>query len=161
MENNNQITQYKEIMSQYPTGVTIMTTMNNQTPSGLTVNSFASVSIDPLLVLWSIDKKASTFQDFINTGKFAVHILGEDQGELASRFAKRGVDRFENTNWELSSLGLPILSGTAATLECETYQAVEAGDHIIFIGKVLGLKKNDVKPMLYFGRKFGKVQGDW
>ena len=78
---------FKEAMGNYPTGVTVQTTTyKDGNPVGLTVNSFASVSLDPLLVLWSIDHRVSTLDSFVNGGKFAVHILAGDQQDVCKNF---------------------------------------------------------------------------
>lgn len=149
---------FKEVMGNYPTGVTIVTTTDDHgTPLGLTVNSFASVSIDPLLILWSIDKKVSSYDVFINTGKFAVHILAGNQSDLCNLFAKKGADRFGNSDWELSTINLPIIKETAAVLQCNTFKTVDAGDHTILIGEVMEITNNNKKPLLYHRRKTGNI----
>jgi flavin reductase (DIM6/NTAB) family NADH-FMN oxidoreductase RutF len=149
---------FKEVMGNYPTGVTIVTT-NDQDgkPVGLTVNSFASVSLDPTLILWSIDHRVSTISAFVNEGKFAVHILAGDQQELCKTFASKNVDRFSTCNWNLSTNQLPIIEGAYAVLECKTYKTIKAGDHTILIGEVVNILKNDKEPMLYHRRHFGSI----
>src|SRR6476660_410093 len=103
---------FKEAMGNYPTGVTVLTTTDTDgNPVGLTVNSFASVSLDPLMVLWSIDHKVSTIKTFTEQGKFAVHILAGDQQELCKTFASKNVDRFSTCHWDFSEHQLPIIEG--------------------------------------------------
>ncbi|MED3561983.1 flavin reductase family protein [Bacillus xiapuensis] len=150
---------FKQIMGDYPTGVTIVTTTKEDgTPVGLTVNSFASVSLDPLMLLWSIDHRVSSLKEFTDRGKFAVHVLAEEQKELCQTFASKHEDRFSTCNWELSSNGLPIIEGALGVFECKTFKAIEAGDHTVFIGEVLDLKVNKEKdPMLYHRRVFGAI----
>lgn len=149
---------FKQVMGNYPTGVTVVTTVNEEgTPLGLTVNSFASVSLDPLLILWSIDKNVSSYEPFSKTDKFAVHVLASDQGDICSLFATKGVDRFSNCDWELSKNNLPIIKGAAGVLQCETFNRVEAGDHMILIGKVIDIENAGKEPLLYHKRKFGKI----
>ena len=150
---------FKQALGNYPTGVTIVTTTGEDgTPVGLTVNSFASVSLDPLLVLWSIDHRVTTLDTFMNSGKFAVHILEGNQQQLCSTFASKNVDRFSNCEWSLSSQNLPIIEGAFAVLECKTYQTIEAGDHTILIGEVTNIQIDDEKdPMLYHRRQFGPI----
>lgn len=152
------IQQFKAALGNYPTGVTVVTTMNDDdVPLGLTVNSFASVSLDPLLILWSIDKRVSTYDYFVKSKKFAVHILASNQSEICYLFAARDIDRFSNCEWETSSHNLPILSDVAAVLQCEMYQAVEAGDHTILIGKVIEISGQNEDPLLYHKRHTGKI----
>jgi len=157
-EQEQNIIKFKEAMGNYPTGVTVVTMMTDEgVPLGLTVNSFASVSIDPLLILWSIDKRVSTYEQFINSKKFAVHILASDQSELCYLFAARDVDRFSNCEWEKSKHNLPIIKNVAATLQCETFKSVEAGDHMILIGKVIEIDGENPAPLLYHKRHTGQI----
>jgi flavin reductase (DIM6/NTAB) family NADH-FMN oxidoreductase RutF len=155
---NRNIDDFKAVMGNYPTGVTVVTTVNeNGVPLGLTVNSFASVSVDPLLILWSIDKRVSSYQEFIRTDKFAVHILASNQGDICSLFATKGTDRFANCRWERSVAGLPIIEGAAGVLQCKTFKTIEAGDHTILIGKVIDIQNYNKEPLLYHKRKFGEI----
>ena len=151
---------YKDVMGNYPTGVTIVTAMENDEPIGITVNSFASVSLSPLLVLWSIDKSSRSLNAFLNTGKFAVNILSESQEETCFLFSKSSIsneERFGHAEWQLSDRNLPVLNSSYATLECETYQQIEAGDHYILLGKVVNVEKRDTKPILYYNRNVQPV----
>ncbi|OIK10747.1 oxygenase [Bacillus sp. MUM 116] len=150
---------FKQIMGDYPTGVTIVTTTKEDgTPVGLTVNSFASVSLEPLMVLWSIDHRSSLLKDFKEGGKFAVHVLAEEQVELCKTFATKHDDRFSTCDWKLSSNGLPIIDGALGVFECKTFKDIEAGDHTVFIGEVTDLQINKGKdPMLYHRRNFGPI----
>lgn len=159
MENKtDQVSIYREVMGNYPTGVTVVTAFDeNKKPMGLTVNSFASVSLDPLLILWSIDKRAGSYEDFIKTDKFSVNILASDQSDLCMLFSSKVADRFSECDWKESTLNLPILSDTLAVLQCETVQQVDAGDHTIFIGKVLDIQNAGKEPLLYHRRKLGAI----
>jgi flavin reductase (DIM6/NTAB) family NADH-FMN oxidoreductase RutF len=154
---------FKEIMGSYPTGVTVVTTLDgNHKPIGLTVNSFASVSIDPLLVLWSIDKNAGSCGVFQKAEKFAVNILAGDQQEVCWTFASKSEqDRFSKHPWALSKNNLPVLENVFATFECKKIQQIDAGDHYILLGEVIDLNKNEQEPMLYFRRKVGNVPQEW
>lgn len=153
---------FKQIMGHYPTGVTIITTIDeNGEPAGLTVNSFTSVSIDPLLVLWCIDKKTSSFETFLKADGFTVHTLASDQVEACWAFARKGSDRFKGVNWYTSENKLPIIKDSLGTLECRTVQRIDAGDHIILVGEVLDLFKNDKEPLLFYNRKAGTIPKDW
>ncbi|MGE7768280.1 flavin reductase family protein [Peribacillus sp. NPDC096540] len=155
---SEQIARFKEVMGNYPTGVTVVTTVDEHgTPVGLTVNSFASVSLDPLLVLWSIDQKVSSYEIFKKTDKFAIHVLADDQAELCKLFASKERDRFTNCVWKLSEQSLPIISGAYGVMQCKTFKKVEAGDHLILIGEVIDIENEKKDPMLYHRRKFGKI----
>lgn len=145
---------YKQAMGNYPTGVTVVTAIDeNGDPIGLTVNSFASVSIDPLLVLWSIDENVSTYATFKEIDAFAVNILASDQKDLAFLFASKEQDRFLNCDWTMSDNGLPILTGALATLQCKTHNHIEIGDHTTLFGEVTDIHLEDSDPLLYHRRK--------
>lgn len=149
---------FKEAMANYPTGVTVVTAIDGEgNPMGLTVNSFASLSLDPLLILWSIDKRVSTYEAFKKADKFAVNILADDQADIASLFASRNRDRFANCDWSLSKYNLPIIKGTIATLQCKTFKQVEAGDHTVLIGEISEISVEKKSPLVYHGRKMGAL----
>lgn len=154
---------FKLALGNYPTGVTIVTTTaSDGTPVGLTANSFASVSLDPLLILWSIDHRVSSLKSFTQCEKFAVHILADNQAELCKTFATRDVDRFGMCEWSTSEHNLPVLEGALAVLQCKLHQAVEAGDHTILIGEVLDIEVNcDCEPLLYHRRNFGRIPDEF
>lgn len=150
--------EFRKALGSYPTGVTVVTAYDEENnPMGLTVNSFASVSLDPLLILWSIDKGVSTYDEFLKTDRFTINILASDQKELCNLFASRGVDRFGACDWEKSELDLPILKDTLATLQCKVHNKVEAGDHTIMIGEVIDIENRDKEPLLYHKRAIGQI----
>src|SRR5690606_33747885 len=122
---------FRKTMGNYPTGVTLITTMSNEgEPVGLIANSFTSLSMDPTLILWSIDHKVSTYNHFMNCNEFAVHILAADQSELIKNFTSKG-DRFADVEWTISSNNLPIVKDTLAVIENKIFNRIEAGDHTI------------------------------
>ena len=154
----DKVNSFKEAMANYPTGVTVVTTIDEKdNPIGLTVNSFASVSLDPLLILWSIDKRVSTYESFLKVDKFAVSILADNQADIAALFASRNTDRFANCKWNLSANHLPIIHGAAATLQCNVFKRIEAGDHTIFIGEISEITVEKKSPLVYHGRKMGAL----
>lgn len=157
MDLTDKVFAFKQALGNYPTGVTVVTAFNcTNEPIGLTVNSFASVSIDPLLILWSLDKRSKLHADFLATKNFAVNILASDQAQLCGLFASKD-DRFSQVNWSTSTLNLPILPDTLSVLQCETFKQVDAGDHTIFIGHVLDIHNNDKEPLLYHRRQIGPI----
>ncbi|WP_158735745.1 flavin reductase family protein [Alteribacillus sp. YIM 98480] len=163
MQTQEKETLFKEAMGNYPTGVTVVTSSNEKgEPVGLTVNSFASVSIDPLLVLWSIDHKVSSLDAFKQADGFAVHILAGEQQELCKTFASKDTDRFGTCEWSISEHNLPVISDAFAVLECKTFKQVEAGDHTILIGEVQNIQIDKEKdPMLYHRRCFGPIPAEF
>ena len=163
MENESkQIENFKAAMGNYPTGVTVVTALNEQGKAmGMTVNSFASVSLDPLLILWSIDKRVFSYEEFLKVDKFAVNILADDQSELCNLFASRIEDRFSECDWSESELNLPILTNSQSVLQCTLFKQVDAGDHTILIGKVVDIKNEEKNPLLYHRRTIGAIPKDF
>ena len=132
----------------FATGVTIVTTLDaSGTPCGFTANSFTSVSIEPPLLLVNIAKSAFGCEAFTGSSGFAVNILADDQRDLSNRFARAGVDKFADQHWHTKATGSPILDDVVAWFDCEHYGQVDAGDHIILIGKVLDYGYNTHSPL--------------
>ncbi|WP_391119644.1 flavin reductase family protein [Psychrobacillus sp. L3] len=159
MENKlGQIEMFKAAMGNYPTGVTVVTAFNQEgKPMGMTVNSFASVSLEPLLILWSIDKRVYSYDDFLKVDKFTVNILAADQGDLCTLFSSKVEDRFNQCDWEKSELNLPVLSDSLAVLQCKVFKQIEAGDHTVLIGEVLDIQNDSKEPLLYHRRTIGPI----
>jgi len=144
------IRDFRQALGSFLTGVTVVTTVDGGgMPIGFTANSFTSVSLEPPLVLVCIDKRSSSADVFENTEHFAVNILSDAQRDVSSTFAARGVDRFAAVGWQAGDLGDPILEGSAAWFECCMHDRVDAGDHIILIGRVNSYKHSTKTPLGY------------
>jgi len=133
----------------FVTGVTIVTTMTDLGPLGMTANSFASVSLDPPLVLWSPARKSARFPAFEAASHFAVHILADDQQDLSDSFAKAGLEAFDDLSYDLGLGDTPLLSGCAAQFECVQSAGHDGGDHLILVGEVKRFSQTDKNPLLY------------
>ncbi len=134
----------------FATGVTIVTTADkNAGVYGFTANSFASVSLEPPLLLVNIAKSAYGLQIFTEASGFAINILAESQRDLSNTFASRGVDKFANIRWHVGVTGSPLFEGVIAWFDCEIFQQVDAGDHVILIGKVLDYEYNTDSPLAF------------
>ncbi|MFA3920907.1 flavin reductase [Ruegeria hyattellae] len=121
----------------YMTGVTVVTTQDARgDPLGFTANSFASVSLDPPLILVCLANTSSNYDTFATTSKFAVNILSEAQIEVSNAFARPVEDRFATAGWQPGPHGAPILDDVSAWFDCSMFNRVEAGDHLILIGAV-------------------------
>lgn len=132
----------------FATGVTIVTTLDAAgNPCGFTANSFTSVSIEPPLLLVSIAKTAYGCEVFTSSQGFAVNILARDQRELSNRFAASGADKFANLDWQGKASGSPIVDGVVAWFDCAHHEQVDAGDHVILIGRVLDYAYNTHTPL--------------
>ena len=149
---------FRAVMSRFATGVTVVTTMSGGRPFGLTVSSFCSVSLEPRLVLVSIDQAALSRPHVADSGVFAVNILSSQQQFLADRFAGRGplVDgKFDGVPYRTVTTGSPILEGALGWVDCRVVDRVPAGDHVLFIGEVVetGIDES-AEPLVYFHRRF-------
>jgi flavin reductase (DIM6/NTAB) family NADH-FMN oxidoreductase RutF len=142
---------YRRTCAQFTTGITVVTVLDNLgRPHGMTVNSFSSVSLDPPLVLVSIDLRNAILGHFISSSWFAINILAEHQEHLSRRFSSPSEDRFVDVNWHAGVSGTPILEGTLAHLECSVVRTFEAGDHTLLIGEVRQAGYVEGKPLVYF-----------
>ena len=127
----------RDAFGTFMTGVTVVTTTDGAgRPLGFTANSFASVSLDPPLLLVQIARNSVNYVNFTSTTHFAVNILAEGQKDISNTFARPVPDRFAGIDWQAGPAGSPILPGVAAWFDCTLFQAMEAGDHAILIGKV-------------------------
>ncbi|MBA4501355.1 flavin reductase [Marinobacterium marinum] len=128
---------FRRALGKFPTGVTVITTRDAEgTPVGMTASSFNTLSIEPALVLWSIDKGAWSLDAFTQGNGFAINVLRNDQVELSNGFARRGEDKFAGVATRDCANGAPLLPDTAAWFACNTWQVYEGGDHFIVVGEV-------------------------
>ncbi len=116
---------------------------------GLTVNSFNALSLQPPLVLWSLRHASASLDVFLASPRFAVNVLAANQSALSHRFASAEDDRFSADTWRLGAHGAPVLKVCAAVFECELVSHQAAGDHELFIGRVLACSHADLPPLLY------------
>lgn len=141
---------FKRAMSHWASGVAVVTTSNAGTLYGLTVSSFISVSLDPILVLISINRTAQSCEPIQQSGLYAVHILRDDQEDVSRRFATSSAQKFPSGSYALSSQGIPLLQGVLVTLECRLVQSIPGGDHLLFLGDVTSAQIQDGKPLLHY-----------
>jgi flavin reductase (DIM6/NTAB) family NADH-FMN oxidoreductase RutF len=151
------------VMRQWATGVTLVTAQDGGTPHGMTVSSFTSLSLDPPLVLVSLENTARTHRMVSESGAFAVSILEASQQDLADRFAGRipdSEDRFEEVEYETARTGAPVPRGALAFLDCEVVDRQPAGTHTVFIGRVVASGvRPEGKPLLYYDRNYRHLAG--
>ncbi len=143
-------TELRRAFGSFTTGVTVITTVDAAgRPHGMTVNSFASVSLDPPLVLWSLRQRAYTFDVYDQATHFAVNVLAEDQIGLAQLFASKVSDRFSQLAVQTGAGGVPLLPGCVAHIECATQMRHPGGDHVIYIGQVLRAQCRPAGPLVF------------
>lgn len=150
---------YRRTCARFATGITIVTVLDNLGhPHGVTVNSFASVSLEPPLVLVSIDLKNAILGHFISSSWFAVNILAEHQEHLSRRFSSAAENRFLDVEWHTGASGMPILDGVLAHLECAVLRTFEIGDHTMLIGEVRHADYREGKPLVYFDSSYQSLK---
>ncbi|MBB2912471.1 flavin reductase (DIM6/NTAB) family NADH-FMN oxidoreductase RutF [Streptosporangium becharense] len=149
---------FRRALAVHAAGVVVITAQLEGVPVGLTATSFSSVSLDPPLVSFYVDRSSTTWPRLRSADHFAVNILASDQAELASRFARKDVDRFaEPTRWRPGPLGAPLLQDVSAHLICLPHQTVDVGDHILVVGLVAETDVHSAgRPLLYHQGRFGR-----
>ncbi len=152
--------EFRHLLGHFATGVTIVTTCDaDGRPAGLTVSAFASLSLDPPLVLVCVDHKAQSYPALKDNRGFAVNILGLADEALSRRFASTRLDKFDGVAYRLSPLGLPVLESALAHVECTTVSRHLEGDHTIFVGRVESGAGDAGEPLLYHRGKYKRFEG--
>lgn len=152
---------YRQTCARFATGITVVTVVDEHGhPHGMTVNSFSSVSLDPPLVLVSIDLRHAILGHFLNSRFFAINILAEHQEHLSRHFSSTRENRFSDVEWHAGETGVPLLEGVLAHLECAVSRTFAAGDHTVLLGEVRFARYSAEQPLVYFGssyRNLGKA----
>lgn len=149
---------FRKALSVHASGVVVITAQSDGVPVGLTATSFSSVSLEPPLVSFYVDRSSTTWPRLSAADHFAVNILASDQADLAARFARKGIDRFaEPTRWRPGPLGAPLLQDVSAHLICLPYERADVGDHVLVVGLVAeaGVHRPG-RPLLYHQGRFGR-----
>ncbi len=145
----------RDAFGRFATGVTVITTATPEGPLGITANSFASLSLDPPLVLWSPGKFSKRFAAFAGASHFAVHVLAAEQFDLGARFSRDGRD-FSGLAAEPGPGGAPLLPGCLARFACRTSAVHEGGDHAIVVGAVLAFDIREGTPLVFSQGAYGR-----
>ena len=150
--------EFRTAMSRFVSGVTVVTTLGaDNRPAGITVSSFASVSLEPPMVLVCINKRAS-LHDHLTEGRyFAVNILAEDQQDVSRLFASKDEERFDESRYRWGTSGAPLLDGALAYIECRVVHAYPGGDHTIIVGEVESTSVADHKPLAYYRGGYARL----
>lgn len=143
--------QFRQLLGRFATGVSVLTSRTpNGEPIGMTASSIASVSIDPPLVLVSVDKAHDMHAALEKGSHFVLNILSSEQEALSRRFAGDEQDRFRGVSYRENERGIAVIDDVVAHIECEKRTAVPGGDHTVFIGLVVGGDATDRRPLLYY-----------
>ncbi|GHH69309.1 hypothetical protein GCM10017673_19570 [Streptosporangium violaceochromogenes] len=146
----------RRAMGAFASGVTVITGMDGGEPVGFACQAFASVSLEPPLILFCADRGGRTWPKIRRSGRFTVNVLGEDQGDLRDRFGSGGGRRYEDLEWDLSRWGTPALPGVLLHVHAEVDTVHTAGDHDMVIGRVLEVRPGSARrPMIFFRGRFG------
>ncbi len=151
----------RKTLGAFPTGVCLVTTVGaDGKREGMTINSFASVSLSPPLVLWSIRDDARSADVFIGSPNFIVAVLTDQQQELAMHFAKSAADKFERYEdaFDNGLGGCPRLIDSVATFECTTYSRYQEGDHTILVGRIQEFSGSQAQPLMFHAGQVGTAQ---
>ena len=145
---------FRNALGRFATGVALVTVAAPQGPVGFLVNSFASVSMDPPLVLWSPAKSSSRFAHFETAQHYSIHILRDDHSEWLPRFARDGAG-FADFPHEITPEGVPVIPSALARFDCERHAAHDGGDHLIIVGRVLRAAATDGAPLVFSQGRYG------
>ena len=148
---------FRQALGHFASGVTVVTTEHEGKLYGMTVSSFASLSLKPPLILICVDKTVNTHEAIAASGRFAVNILEQDQEHLSRRFATHEDNKFVGVAWHIGQFGLPVLEGVLTVIECHVRNTIEGGDHTIFIGEVMDAEINQGSPLLYYRRGYHEL----
>lgn len=148
----------RRVMGHFATGVTVITTKDAEgNPQGLTANAFMSLSLNPPLVIISVDKGATCYSCFELQNGFTVNFLSEDQEEISRRFATKGADKFAGLQWHAGSNGAAMIDGALGYVECNITQCHDGGDHTIVVGEVVNVAADGDRPLLFFKGKYQRL----
>jgi len=145
---------FRDALGRYATGVTVITCATPTGPLGITANSFASVSLEPPLVLWSPAKSSSRYPFFMAAERFAIHVLGAEQIALCDAFARTG-DAFDAFEWHHGPQDVPLIEGCLSRFECRQIAAHDAGDHSVLLGHVERVTTRIGAPLLFHTGQYG------
>lgn len=144
---------FRDALGNFATGVTVVTIAGPDGPTGVTANSFASLSLAPPLVLWSPGKFSRRHDILARAPHFSIHVLAEDQKHLADRFTRGGA-QFAGLDYQLSPQGVPLIPGVLTRFDCVLETAHDAGDHTLVIGRVQRVETGQGRPLVF-------AQGQW
>ena len=154
---------FRKLMGLFATGVCVVAAEPDEGAiAAMTINSFVSVSLEPMLVCWSLHNSSSQFAVFADGERFAVSILSADQGVLARRYAARGDTQLSREDFARTAEGLPVITGALGHFECRRWAAHPAGDHTMILGEVTGLSapallEEKISPLGFFNGKFCSI----
>ena len=148
---------HRRIMGHFATGVTVVTTCYEKKPQGMTANAVASLSLDPPLVLVSVDTRAQMNNFLKASDCFAVNILTVEQEALSVRFARHGPKDFSDIDYRTEATGSPVFGSALAYVDCRIANVLPGGDHDIFIGEIVAGGSREGRPLVFYGGRYGSL----
>ena len=146
---------FREALGRFTTGVTVVTCKGRDGPIGITANSFASLSLDPPLVLWSPARSSTRFDALTAAEHFSIHVLGEDQRDIGAAFARHPSEGFEGLGVATNAEGVCVIDGCLARFDCARHASHPGGDHVIVVGRVIRAETRESAPLAFFGGRYG------
>jgi flavin reductase (DIM6/NTAB) family NADH-FMN oxidoreductase RutF len=144
----------KQVNRQFVSGVTVVTAMDGQTPRGLAVNAFSSISLDPPTVMVAVQRTSSTHDCLYRATHLAINILSTDQLDVVNKFATKADDKFAGLDWVPGPFGSPLIERSGAQMEVEIRERLQASTHTLFVCRVVHATVSDRHPMVYSAGKF-------
>lgn len=160
---------FRQLMGQFATGVAVVSVLTRagsaaggaeeSDVAAMTINSLVSVSLDPMLVCWSLQNASSQFALYAGAERFAISILAEGQQALARRYAARGSSALSPADFDIGADGLPVIAGALGHIACRRFAAHAAGDHTLILGQVEGMAQaaSPLRPLVFFGGRFEEI----
>ncbi|MEZ5501940.1 MAG: flavin reductase family protein [Halioglobus sp.] len=149
----------RNALGRFATGVCVITTMNDkQQPMGMTANSFSSVSLDPPLVLWSLQNNSDVYDVFAGPRHYAINILSSEQQAHSNQYAKKGQHELDPSHYRLGKYGAPVIRNSLVTFECELHATHDGGDHLIIVGRVREMhERPSGEPLLFYCGRYREL----
>ncbi|MFN3972403.1 MAG: flavin reductase family protein [Gemmobacter sp.] len=144
----------RDALGRFATGICVITAQGPDGPMGFTANSFASLSMDPPLVLWSPAKASARYPVLVAARFYTIHVLGSAQGEVSRRFVRGGAG-FDGLGHEMTAEGVPVIPGCLARFDCEQHALYDGGDHTIVVGRVIRAAMTDGAPLVFSAGTYG------
>ncbi len=152
--------EFRQALGSFATGICVVGALDGKgIPFGMTINSFASVSLDPALILWSLQIDSDCFKAFDNVEKFSINVLGAEQQHISNRYAKKDEHQLLTDDFYMTDNGIPLLHNVLTTFECNLSHRYPGGDHDILMGEVINFTcQRDGRPLIYHGGRYTELK---
>ena len=152
--------EFRRVLGQFPTGVTVVTAVTDDGPAGITIGSFTSVSLDPPLVMWCPSCDSPSWERMRSGASFCVNVLGDHQADVSNTFASTVEDKFSGIDTRVEATGAPVIEGSLAWIDCEYHAIHDGGDHDIVVGVVRAMGTDDTEsgPLIFFRGGYGRFE---